>query len=419
MPGLIIGLTGAFGSGCSFLAENFLKEFEQFSLSKILKEAYLQEKGVEADQRELLQEFGDEIRDQDRGGASDKLAQMLFENMKDPTTQTVDVTNRNIVIDSIRNPAEIQFFREKWPNFILMAVFADKAKRWGRVNEKYNDSHDTFNRDDQRDSGYGEPEHGQQVKKCFFQADIVIANNEEINPRSEKQNAYIGMRSKIEDCLSALTDPLHSSPTAEEIAMAVAYTVGRNSKCKQRKVGAVIVDAEHNILSSGFNHVPPGLEDCESKYGYCYRKWYREKDLTKRFKKLLENDISPDRIDGISLAMANSVKMLELCRSMHAEENAIMNMVGRSSSIGIAKRETEDKPENGLKAPKCVTLFATTYPCNLCANKIVKSGIKKVVYFEPYPVEEAKQILEKGQVISIPFEGVTFRAFFKAYQYWS
>ena len=59
----------------------------------------------------------------------------------------------------------------------------------------------------------------------------------------------------------------------------------------------------------------------------------------------------------------------------------------------------------------------TTHPCNLCANKIVQAGIAKVVYFEPYPVKEAKAILKEGKVHSEPFEGVTFRAFFKFYQY--
>lgn len=63
------------------------------------------------------------------------------------------------------------------------------------------------------------------------------------------------------------------------------------------------------------------------------------------------------------------------------------------------------------------TIYVTTFPCNLCANKIVQSGIKHVIYFEPYPVEEAKTILNEGNVEFEPFEGVTFRAFFKFYQY--
>lgn len=59
------------------------------------------------------------------------------------------------------------------------------------------------------------------------------------------------------------------------------------------------------------------------------------------------------------------------------------------------------------------TLFTTTYPCNLCANKIAQVGIKHIVYFEPYPMEEAKKILEDKGVEQEPFEGVTYNGYFR------
>ena len=91
--------------------------------------------------------------------------------------------------------------------------------------------------------------------------------------------------------------------------------------------------------------------------------------------------------------------MLELCRALHGEESAILNLVGRGVDLTDS------------------TMYVTTYPCNLCANKIVQSKIKKVVYFEPYPVEEAKLIFREANVETEPFEGVTFRAFFKFFKY--
>ena len=59
------------------------------------------------------------------------------------------------------------------------------------------------------------------------------------------------------------------------------------------------------------------------------------------------------------------------------------------------------------------TLYTTTYPCNLCANKIAQVGIKKIVYYEPYPQEEAKKILNAHNIKQIPFEGVTYNCYFK------
>lgn len=59
------------------------------------------------------------------------------------------------------------------------------------------------------------------------------------------------------------------------------------------------------------------------------------------------------------------------------------------------------------------TLFTSTYPCNLCANKIAQVGIKHIVYFEPYPMEEAKKILADKGVEQEPFEGVTYNGYFR------
>jgi deoxycytidylate deaminase len=49
----------------------------------------------------------------------------------------------------------------------------------------------------------------------------------------------------------------------------------------------------------------------------------------------------------------------------------------------------------------------------LCANKIAQVGIKHIVYFEPYPMEEAKKILEDKGVEQEPFEGVTYNGYFR------
>ena len=62
------------------------------------------------------------------------------------------------------------------------------------------------------------------------------------------------------------------------------------------------------------------------------------------------------------------------------------------------------------------TLYTTTYPCNLCASKIVKLGIKRVIYAEPYPMEEAKEIFRQQEGMDVRcFEGVKSAAYFRLY----
>lgn len=387
MDRLIIGLTGAIGCGTTFLAENFFEkelQFERVSLSKILRIKYKEKYGEEPENRQALQEFGNELRKEDR--------EILARTLDEQIISTKDTIS--FVIESIRNPAEINYFRNKYPEFILIGIFADYDVRQNRVKEIYHNSRDTFDKDEQRDKGSSEPSYGQKISDCFFESDLVLSNNDPIECAGRNE-AYKNMSDKINAYLQALNDPTHSNPTLRETLMAAAYTSGRRSRCIKRKVGAVIADKYDRIISSGFNGVPRSLQECQSLYGKCYRDKKREDVARNICNNLLEEGVSQEAISVV----AKSVKLLELCRALHGEESAILNLVGRGVDLSDS------------------TIYVTTFPCNLCANKIAQTGIKHVIYFEPYPVEEAKQIFREANVTADPFEGVTFRAFFKFYQF--
>ena len=385
MDRLIIGLTGAFGSGTTFLADNFFVKlgYIKCSLSDALKDKYHDEYKKNYENRHELQEYGNQLRKIDCAILAKSVdEECICHNL-----------DKNIVIESIRNPAEIKYFRDKYPEFILIGVFADYDIRWDRVKEGYSGSKDTFDADEQKDKGSFEPYYGQRISDCFFESDLILSNNEFISCDG-KNKAYENMQEKINAYLSALKEPATSNPSLKETLMAAAYTSGRRSRCLKRKVGAVIADRYDRIISSGFNGVPYGLQECKVSYGRCYRDIKRE-DTGKRVSLELGIEQTADAVDAIK----RNVKLLELCRALHGEESAILNLTGRSVDLTNS------------------TIYATTYPCNLCANKIVQVGIKNVVYFEPYPVNEAKEIFQKASVKAEPFEGVTFRAFFKFYQY--
>jgi dCMP deaminase len=86
-----------------------------------------------------------------------------------------------------------------------------------------------------------------------------------------------------------------------------------------------------------------------------------------------------------------------MCRALHAEEVALLNLV-----------------KNNIASSDLI-LYTTTQPYNLCANKIVNSGIKTVVYSEPYTTKESEEIFIKGGVKTKRFEGIKSSAFFKLY----
>ncbi|MCL2838524.1 MAG: deaminase [Oscillospiraceae bacterium] len=393
IEGLIIGLTGAFGSGCSFFADNFLckkHNFSKYSLSEELKKSYKKAYGCDHQTRRELQDFGNGLRKDE----PNILANKIIAKIKEERSKS---GNMNFVVDSIRNPTEIAALRKEFPNFILIAMFADYSIRWGRVKNSYGNSKDEFDEDELRDQGNNEPPYGQQVSKCFFESDLILSNNEEINTVSPNKS-FKEMENTVDRYLKAFEDPTSSEPTINESLMAIAYTIGRRSKCMKRKVGAIIVDNlhNHNILSSGFNGVPRGLDDCKTMHGECYRDVYRS-----NLKENITKQINSFSAEMDAEHIVSRIKVLELCRSLHAEENSLLNLVG------VSKPRTFEN----------CSLYATTYPCNLCANKIVQAGIKKVIYFEPYPVEESKEIFKNAEVETEPFEGITFRAFFRAFNF--
>ncbi len=224
----------------------------------------------------------------------------------------------------------------------------------------------------------------------------------------------------------------------------MAYTESQRSSCLKRKVGAVIAlveDAKINgntsthmhILSSGHNDVPLGTIPCvyDPDYQQCFRDYLQEKhakkfiycpscgkkinikpikcscgktisNFTKSCPKChleIEMKIICQKChkDIFGEYLKSGGKLLDMCRALHAEENALLN---------LAKTGRIDKN---------LVLYTTTYPCNLCANKIVMAGIKKVIYNDPYPMEESKKILEAGNVEVNKFQGIKSSAYFRLF----
>jgi dCMP deaminase len=145
----------------------------------------------------------------------------------------------------------------------------------------------------------------------------------------------------------------HSTrPTWDEYFMAIVGQVGKRSTCRRRQIGAVIVK-DKRILATGYNGAPTGLAHCLD--AGCLRE---------------ERQI-------------RSGERHELCRGLHAEQNAIMQAALHGVSI------------------KGAGLYCSHQPCSLCAKMIVNTGMTQVFYFEPYPDELAREILAAAGVVEM------------------
>lgn len=387
MDPLVLGLTGSFGSGCSFVAARYLNElgFRTISLSDLLKDSFAKEHTDRAKDpnrlRAWLQDHGNELRQSHGAGHLAEQALGIMQSRPEV---------KRWCVDSIRNPGEVEKLRTGVVGrFYLMAVFADADVRWARVRASnyYKHNQSTFDEDDRRDSGEDEGPAGQRVRDCYKEADIIVSSNEDCTIlRSRKDNF---LRQKIQKYVGYL-DGQTFVPSSDETMMVAAYAASLRSRCMKRQVGAVLVN-RLGVISMGYNEVPDGLEPCSGEYARCYREICRER-YSNAVSEIVEDE---EQRKALAVLSRREFKALDYCRALHAEESAIL-------AAGYGLRPLEN-----------TTLYATTYPCNLCANKAVHVGIKRVVYLEPYPMKEAKEILARAGVIQEPFEGVTYNGYFR------
>lgn len=137
-------------------------------------------------------------------------------------------------------------------------------------------------------------------------------------------------------------------PSWDEYFMEMAMLTAKRSTCMRRNVGAVIVQEKH-IIATGYNGAPKGIPHCE-EIGGCLREKM--------------NIPSGERH--------------ELCRALHAEQNAIIQAATLAQSIEGA------------------SIYITNQPCVICSKMIINAGIKRIVVKEGYPDKLAVDLLAEA-----------------------
>ena len=183
---LLLGITGAFGSGKSTAAAFFAaRGFRIIRLSSYLEEELKKhQKGTIT--RKMLQDAGNTLREREGAGSLAKKALQQIEGEK----------LKQVVIDGIRNVAEVEELYTN-PNFVLMAIVADRQVRLERLQKNpRRETLDakTFAQLEYRDLGVGEKETGLQVGMCIALADVFVENNGIEEALEEKLTPYLDER---------------------------------------------------------------------------------------------------------------------------------------------------------------------------------------------------------------------------------
>ena len=144
-------------------------------------------------------------------------------------------------------------------------------------------------------------------------------------------------------------------PSWDIYFMNITNLVAQRSTCLRRAVGAVLVK-DKRILSTGYNGAPAHLKHCR-EVG-CLREQM-----------------------GIE-----SGKMHELCRGIHAEQNAIIQAAYYGVSV------------------KGAVVYCTNQPCSICARMIINAGIVKIYYQAGYADPLAQDLLAEAKIDLIQIE---------------
>jgi len=139
-------------------------------------------------------------------------------------------------------------------------------------------------------------------------------------------------------------------PSWDDYFKKISEEVKTRSTCLRRHVGAVIVK-DKRILSTGYNGAPSGLAHC------------------------IETGCLRDKLK------IPSGERQELCRGLHAEQNAIIQAAQHGVSIAGA------------------TIYSTNKPCVSCTKMIINAGITEIVYIEDYKDDLADELLYEAGII--------------------
>jgi dCMP deaminase len=157
----------------------------------------------------------------------------------------------------------------------------------------------------------------------------------------------------------------YERPTADEYFLKIASVVAERSTCLRHHMGAVAVKDKH-ILTTGYNGAPAGVKDC-LELG-CLR---NEKNIP-------------------------SGQRTEICRAIHAEQNAIIQAA-----------------VHGVSLEGC-TIYCTHTPCVLCAKMMVNARVKRVVIFSKYADDSFKELFKEAgiqlDVLEKPASTISFLA---------
>lgn len=436
-PELVFGLVGPVGVNLEPLIAVLYRELlavgykaTTVQLSRQIENFFGSDHSHETEDKRILNLMDEGTRLRTESGCGDAVAWLGIAEIRRIRNEELDgQTSKNaFILRSLKHPKEVETLRSVYgKGFFLISVYsprevrvtalADRISRsnFGKGKKARAIAEEMVERDEEEES----TSLGQDVRDAFPLADLFV----------DSRNKP-GMTLQISRFFELLFGNVFHTPSRDEQGMHYARSAALRSADLNRQVGAAILRVEGDLIAVGCNDVPkaggdlywPGDKGDARDFQKGVDAMADERlqvlgELLERFEsnELLSKDIDATSLNKLVRELISGEKkavlrgtrvmgLLEFGRSVHAEMAALMS----AARLGISVKDA--------------TLFCTTFPCHMCARHIVASGIKRVVYVEPYPKSKAKPLHRDSisvdpSVPSIdlvnfePFEGVAPRQY--------
>ena len=436
-PELFFGIVGPIGVDLepviSVLCQELLTvgySHNPIQLSRQIERFFGSEHSDETEDKRIANLMDQGTRLRSESGCGDAVAWLgIAEIRRIRTEELGGRTSRNaFILRSLKHPKEVETLRSVYgKGFFLISVYAPREVRVTALADRIRRSNfgkgkkapaiaeEMVERDEEEES----TSLGQDVRDAFPLADLFVDSRNK--PALAQQ---------VSRFFELLFGNVFHTPSRDEQGMHYARSAALRSADLNRQVGAAILRVEGDLIAVGCNDVPkaggdlywPGDKGDARDFQRGVDAMADERlqvlgELLERFEsnKLLSGDIDAAKLNGLVRGLISGEQkavlrgtrvmgLLEFGRSVHAEMAALMS----AARLGISVKDA--------------TLFCTTFPCHMCARHIVASGIKRVVYVEPYPKSKARPL--HGDSISVdpsvpsidlvnfePFEGIAPRQY--------
>ena len=371
-----------------------------------------------------------------------------------------------ICIDSLRNSFEARYLQERFSAFYLINVYNHDVRGTlnnlvESKRENKNDDRGQLIKESiyqlYKKEATSEVDDGHlamhDVDTCVSNAEIHITNRDDGHVDDlYKDTHFYSIAEQWMKFAALIQRPGLFTPDTEERCMQIAYTAKFNSGCISRQVGAVITNKDGSIRTIGWNDPPQGQVPCalrdtadllqintdeftpasKEQVSMMYSEFETGGEYDKDKQEIIEKadyklyggksfkdklrfkEIEIFKQENKSLNLPYCFKQCHTAwyakdsgnqfhqRAIHAEENAMMQMV-----------------KYGGEALKGGIIYVTASPCEICSKKLYQIGVRTIIFIDPYPGIAPWQVIRSGLLRPKLecYEGVYGASYFKLYSH--